>query len=135
MSQTALKQEDIGSNSVDSGLNGATTDKTVKYSQLTPFKPGQSGNLNGRPKGSRNKLSETFLADVHALWLTHGNQALQDMLADSPTKFCQMISAILPKHVDIESKDGITWVINAAPALSTDEWLEQHNLIEQDKDQ
>ena len=123
MSQTALKQEDIGSNS----------DKTKQYSGLKPYKKGQSGNLNGRPKGSRNKLGETFLADCHALWLTHGNQALRDMLEDSPTKFCQMIQATLPKHVDIESADGITWVINAAPALSTEQWLEQHNLIEQDK--
>jgi hypothetical protein len=29
------------------------TDKTVPK-QLKPFKPGQSGNPNGRPKGSRN---------------------------------------------------------------------------------
>ena len=31
------------------------------------------------------------------------------------------------------SSNNVNWVINAAPALSTDEWLEQHNLIEQDK--
>jgi hypothetical protein len=28
-----------------------------------PFRPGQSGNPRGRPKGSRHKLSEQFLAE------------------------------------------------------------------------
>ena len=28
-----------------------------------PWKPGESGNPAGRPKGSRNKLSEEFIAD------------------------------------------------------------------------
>jgi len=29
------------------------------------YKPGQSGNPNGRPKGSRNKLGEAFIAALH----------------------------------------------------------------------
>ncbi|TFH72399.1 hypothetical protein E3V39_12525 [Gammaproteobacteria bacterium LSUCC0112] len=31
-----------------------TTKGTSKLSKLIPWKPGQSGNLNGRPKGQRN---------------------------------------------------------------------------------
>ena len=42
------------------------------------FKPGNK--LGGRTVGSRSKLGETFLQDVHQLWLNKGNQALQDML-------------------------------------------------------
>jgi hypothetical protein len=30
------------------------------------FKPGQSGNPEGRPKGSRHRLSEKFLAELAA---------------------------------------------------------------------
>ena len=97
-------------------------------------KPGQILNPNGRPKGSRSKLGETFLQDVHQLWLDKGNQALRDMLEESPTKFCQMVQACLPKTLELDSKDGITWVINAAPALSTEQWLEQHNLIEHNQE-
>ena len=33
-----------------------------------PFKPGQSGNPRGRPKGSRHKLSERFFAELCEDW-------------------------------------------------------------------
>src|SRR5688572_19169397 len=39
-----------------------TADNTAQKQQIgRPFEAGQSGNLAGRPKGSRNKLSEAFL--------------------------------------------------------------------------
>ena len=33
------------------------TDKTEKKQRGKPFEKGQSGNLNGRPKGTRNKTT------------------------------------------------------------------------------
>jgi hypothetical protein len=36
---------------------------------LRPFEPGVSGNPAGRPKGSRNKLSEAFLQLSKSTWL------------------------------------------------------------------
>jgi hypothetical protein len=35
-----------------------------KQRNLIPFKPGQSGNPRGRPKGARNKLGEDFLTQL-----------------------------------------------------------------------
>ena len=83
-------------------------------------------------KMPRTRLSDVFLKDCLALWHTHGNQALADMLNDSPVKFCQMIAGILPKHIELDNTDGINWVINASPRLTEDEWRQQHNLIDQD---
>ena len=96
----------------------------------TRFKAGNK--LGGRPKGTRNKLSEAFLADLHADWLDYGNQALTTMRQESPAKYCQMVMAILPKHIELDDMDGVTWVINASPRLTEDEWRQQHNLIESD---
>ena len=36
-----------------------------KHRNLIPFKPGQSGNPRGRPRGARNRLGEEFLAELY----------------------------------------------------------------------
>ena len=79
----------------------------------TAWKPGQSGNPKGREKGSRNKLSEDFLADVHEAWQARGKLAVAEMANDHPDKFCLMVASLLPKHVTLDDRstdpfDGMT---------------------------
>jgi hypothetical protein len=38
----------------------------------------------GRPAGSRNRLSEDFLRDLHVAWTTHGSAALDRIITDRP---------------------------------------------------
>ena len=91
----------------------------------TRFQPGNK--LGGRTKGARNKLSEAFLLDVYGLWQERGNQALRDMLEDSPTKFCQLVAQTMPRDFQVSlTQDTRTWVINAQPELSHEQWVEKY---------
>lgn len=70
-----------------------------------PFKPGQSGNPAGRPKGARNKLQEDFLKDVHEAWEAKGKQAIDEMIADKPGDFVKMVAGLMPKEATININD------------------------------
>jgi hypothetical protein len=72
---------------------------TTGAKQDTRFKPGQSGNPAGRPRGSRNKLGEEFLDDLIDEWRVRGKQALQLCATREPTQFCKIVANILPKEV------------------------------------
>lgn len=87
-------------------------DSTVPK-QLTPWAPGQSGNPAGRPKGSRNKLSEDFAAALHADFQEHGAEAIARTREEHPETYVRVIASLLPKEVKVET--------SPVEALSDDE--------------
>jgi hypothetical protein len=72
---------------------------TTGAKQDTRFKPGQSGNPNGRPRGSRSKLGDQFLQDLFETWQEHGRQALETCAKKEPVQFAKLVSNVLPKQV------------------------------------
>ena len=78
----------------------STGRKQVKGRERTQFKPGQSGNPKGRPQGSRNKLSEEFLADLHASWQLFGRAALMTAALTDPVSFVRVVASLMPRELE-----------------------------------
>jgi hypothetical protein len=63
------------------------------------FLAGNGGN-GGRKPGSRNKLCEAFIADLHSRWMTDGPQVLDAVIKDKPHEFLKVIARLLPQQFD-----------------------------------
>ena len=67
-----------------------------------PWKPGQSGNPAGRPKGSRGKFSDEFINDFYADWIAHGSEAIQQTREKHPSDYLRIAASLLPKHLKLD---------------------------------
>jgi hypothetical protein len=63
------------------------------------WKPGTSGNPAGRPRGSRNKLSEDFVAALYDDFQAHGAAAIAACRAEKPDVYVRVIAGLLPKDM------------------------------------
>ena len=62
------------------------------------WKPGESGNVKGRPIGSRNKLTERFFDDVYDAWKEKGAEVIYRLIKEEPGIFFRGVVAVLPKE-------------------------------------
>jgi ribosomal protein L32E len=104
-------------------------------SETGRFVSGHNGGP-GRPKGSRNKLGEKFIADAYADWQKHGLETLRRMRETDPSGYVRVIAGILPDKLEVDVKHQISRierVIIDAPARAVDTHVlpqEQPKLIE-----
>ena len=82
------------------------TDGQEKPPQL--YKPGQSGNPAGRPKGSRNKLGEAFIQAMHADFVEHGAAVIETVRREKPDQYLKVVASILPKELNVNVTNDLS---------------------------
>lgn len=83
------------------------TDATAKrLSNLKPFKSGSewTGNSKGRPKGSRNQLTEEFIAELHADFIENGSDVIRQVRVESPKDYLKVIGGVISKELIVKSE-------------------------------
>jgi hypothetical protein len=85
---------------------------------------GQSGNPNGRPIGSRNKLNEKFILALHDDFAEHGAAVVVKVREERPEIYLKVIASILPQKVEATFLD-VQWIVRDRP-LSDEEWRRKY---------
>lgn len=67
---------------------------------LKPYKPGQSGNPGGKPKGARNRLTAHYLNALADDFEKHGKKAIEDAREKDPMGYVKAIGALMPKQIE-----------------------------------
>ena len=65
------------------------------------WKPGQSGNPKGPPKGYRKTLSKAFVEDVHDSWMIYGKAALETTAMTEPSIYVRVVAGLVPKDIEV----------------------------------
>ena len=71
----------------------------TQISKATQWKPGHSGNLNGRPVGSRTAFSQGYISDFAKVWQEEGLRCVQQIARKNPTAFVGIASKLIPAQV------------------------------------
>jgi hypothetical protein len=67
------------------------------------FKPGQSGNPKGRPRGARSKLSELFIEELYRDFQIHGVDAIKEVREVRPHDYLKVVASLLPKELNVRA--------------------------------
>jgi hypothetical protein len=74
----------------------------------------------GRKLGSRNRLGEAFISDLHDAWVEHGKGVIDRVINDDPAQFLRTIAHLMPKEIDIDQS------LNINIALAEARTFDQH---------
>ncbi|CAB4140979.1 hypothetical protein UFOVP399_51 [uncultured Caudovirales phage] len=100
---TAKKRNQSAETAVEAQVGPESTGQ--KRGNVPPvgkrFEPGNPG----RPKGSRNKLGEAFLADMLADWEEYGVQVIATVRAEKPDVYLKTVASILPQQLNVKVSD------------------------------
>ena len=72
------------------------------------WQKGQSGNPNGRPKGARNRLSESVLSELITHWEEHGRDAIDRACKENPGAYMRAVLSLVPKDFALTAEKDET---------------------------
>ena|SRR5215472_6092340 len=79
------------------------TDAITGTPSATALSPWQRGgptpNPLGRKRGTPNKFSRAFLADVAEKWQAHGASVLEEVRRDDPATFLRVCASLVPREI------------------------------------
>lgn len=78
--------------------------------KLSRWEPGESGNPKGRPKSSRNVLTDKVIKDISRHWKTNGVKALDLMLEKDPSSYVRAVTSLVPKDVQIQNDINVNFI-------------------------
>ena len=87
---------------------------------LTPWKPGQSGHPGGKPVNARNRITGKFLNDLAEHYEKNGVDALNRVCAKDPVAYINAIVRLCPTQLEATdqfeglSNDALRLVMAAA---------------------
>src|SRR5262245_23589977 len=72
--------------------------------KLGQFKPGAqwTGNRAGRPKGSKDKISEEFVAALAADFAKHGIAVIAKVRQRAPAVYLRIVADLVPKDFNLK---------------------------------
>jgi hypothetical protein len=74
------------------------------WSNIKPAKKGEVRNPLGRGIGSRNKLADAFITDVHDKWQVQGPAVLDETIKRKPWEFVKIVAGLMPQKLEITNK-------------------------------
>jgi hypothetical protein len=102
----------------------SSDDTPEKQNGFHLWKPGQSGNPAGRPKGARNKLGEEFIQSLYEDYKVHGVSVIERVREARPHEYLRIVASLLPKQVEIRdnpfddvSDDELAAIIELARSM------------------
>jgi hypothetical protein len=91
---------------------------------LTPWFAGQSGNLNGRPVGSRTAYSRGFFSDLADVWAKHGKETMIKTAQDNPAVFFATCARLIGPEVKLTIEQSLPG------NLSMEDWQVMREIVE-----
>ena len=96
----------------------------IKHVNGRMWQPGQSGNPNGRPAGSRTVFSQAFLKDLAEVWSEEGRETMVKTARTSPATFFAVCARLIGPEVKLTIEQSLPG------NLSMEDWQTMKEIVE-----